>query len=330
MTIFFLVLGILILAVTMYDFFFTTLSGGGAAYITNYIAFTSHKILKALVRLTGRKIYRLSGMFINLSVLSAWLILTWLGLFFIFSSDPQAIVNDAGRAATAWERLYFTGYTLSTLGLGNFKPLTPVFEFLTAIFSFFGFIFFTTSITYLLSISSAMIHKRSLSLSIRSLGKTPEEVVYRLLNQDTSLSRQILSSLQEKIERHAINLQAYPVLRYYTNNHIAAAISVNIVVLDETLSILLNSRQGEKLKDALTPLRSSLSYFLEQVEEKYAIALHKDEAPDIHKLRGWEIISHNFLSDPALFNRRKTLAGLLKMDNFHWSDVYPRHTFNEE
>src|SRR5690606_21164350 len=108
-----------------------------------------------------------------LKVLSVWIILVWVGLFLVFTSNPEAIVNSDGIAANLWERLYFTGYVLSTLGMGNFYPTSPFFEILTSFFSFFGFIFFTSSITYFLSVSSALVKKRLLAKTINNLGKSP-------------------------------------------------------------------------------------------------------------------------------------------------------------
>jgi hypothetical protein len=317
-----LILGILILLLTFYDFFFTTLSGGGAAFITKFISGTVHKFLRFGAKIAGRNVYRLSGMVINLAVLFSWVILIWLGLFLVFSSDPEAIVNDAARSAGAWERLYYTGYVLSTLGLGNFKPVTPAFEMLSSIFSFFGFIFFTASMTYLISISSAVIHKRSLALSIRHMGRTPEEMVYRLLNQDEFLSRLKLSSLQDKIERHCTNLEAYPVLHYFSSRTKTDSLKLNIVAFDETVSILFYSKQGDKLKNTLTPLRASLTYFLNHVEQDFSRTLLKKEGPNVHQLPGWDIISSSFVNDPELFHRRKILGGLLIMENLKWQDVY--------
>ncbi|NJW55782.1 ion channel, partial [Salinimicrobium oceani] len=93
----------------------------------------------------GRKVFDYSGMIVNLAVLFVWILLVWLGLFLVYSYDPSAITNSDSRPANWVERLYYTGYVLSTLGLGNFKPTTPFFEILTSVFSFFGFIFFTSS-----------------------------------------------------------------------------------------------------------------------------------------------------------------------------------------
>lgn len=149
-------------------------------------------------------------MLVNLAVLVVWLLLVWLGLFLVFSFHPEAIVNSKGSTASAVERLYFTGYVLSTLGVGNFQPITPFFEILTSLFSFFGFVFFTTSMTYHVSISSAVINKRSLALAIRDLGTSPDEVFIHLHNMDTSFCYQQLSNLQHMIDKHSTYYQAYP------------------------------------------------------------------------------------------------------------------------
>lgn len=65
----YLFIGTIILLLAMYDFFFTTLSGSGAAFITQFISFISHKILQGIVAIIGRQGYSISGMLINLMVL---------------------------------------------------------------------------------------------------------------------------------------------------------------------------------------------------------------------------------------------------------------------
>lgn len=115
-------IGVFILLLTIYDFFFTTLSGSGAGFISKYISIFSDRVIQLLVNIFGRNIYKIHGLFINLTVLVVWIVLIWVGLFLVYSWDPEAITNSKGRPANLVERLYYTGYILSTLGLGNFKP----------------------------------------------------------------------------------------------------------------------------------------------------------------------------------------------------------------
>lgn len=83
----FLLFGIFILLIVIYDFFFTTLSGSGAGFIANNITILSDRVIQFLVRATGRSAYNFHGLFVNLMVLSVWIILVWLGLFLLYSSN---------------------------------------------------------------------------------------------------------------------------------------------------------------------------------------------------------------------------------------------------
>ncbi|MBK6264054.1 hypothetical protein JKA74_03310 [Marivirga sp. S37H4] len=320
--IFYLIVGTLILLLVMYDFFFTTLSGSGSAFITRFLSLISYRILQVGVKLIGRRVFALSGMIVNLIVLSGWVVLVWIGLFMLFSYTPEAIVNDNGKIANATERIYFTGYTLSTLGLGNFKPVSPFYEILTSCFSFFGFVFFTTSMTYLVSVSSAVIHKRSLALSIRNLGNSPEEIVNNLLEKDTSFCYQKFSVLQEMIDRHTVNHQAYPVLHYYGNADISSSFNLHLASLDEAISKLLSSLQAQKFHNELMPLRSSLTHFLKHMQQNYPqtikqFNISQDNLPEIGEM------SVEFPENHIkLYERRKILGGLLRNENFVWEDVY--------
>ena len=320
----YLVAGTLLLLIIGFDFFFTTLSGSGAFIITKSVSKAAHQLILWAGKAFGRKIYSLSGMLVNLSVLSSWVLLAWFGLFLVFSFHPEGITNSKGSPASAVERLYFTGYVLSTLGIGNFKPTIPFFEILTSLFSFFGFVFFTTSMTYLVSISSAIINKRSLGLAIRNLGASPDEIVGILLNMDTSFAYQQLSNLQHAINKHTTYYQAYPVLHYFNNPHKESSLSINFAVLDEALSIMLSSRNKKYLKQEIQPLRKAISHFFQRIEGKYgekAEAVPPVNWYNLHLPEG--ILQENFEELSTLRDRRKVLGDLLKSEGYSWRDVYP-------
>lgn len=111
-------------------------------------------------------------------------------------------LNSSGRLSSSVERLYFTGYILSIPGVGDFKHTTSFFEILTSGFSLFV-LFFSTAMAYLLSISSGVIHKRSLALSIINLGYSPAKVVKQLLELETSFSYHLIANLQQMINKHS-------------------------------------------------------------------------------------------------------------------------------
>jgi ABC-type multidrug transport system fused ATPase/permease subunit len=317
----YLIFGSIILLATIYDFFFTTLSGSGEGFITHFVSQVSHTLIQLGVKIFGRKVYSISGMFVNLVVLGIWIVLVWTGLFLVFSSNPDAIVNSNNRVATSIERLYYTGYILSTLGIGNFKPLTPFFELLTSIFSFFGFVFFTTSMTYLISLSSGVIFKRTIALSINNLGETPDELAKSLMEKDSSYRYQKFSSLQEMIDRHYVNHQAYPILHYYGNTDIPSSFSLHLAILDEAINILLFKTLEKQDHKELLPLRSSITHFLKKMHQKasrYSII----EIDSYDNLPAYDQKEGEYQEGITIEDRRKVLSNMLKNEGFGWNDVY--------
>ncbi|MDT0691639.1 hypothetical protein RM549_17740 [Salegentibacter sp. F188] len=314
----FLILGFIILLLAIHDFFYTTLSASGGGFISENVAILSDRIIQFGASTFGRKAYDYHGLFVNLMILFVWLLLIWLGLFMVYSSNPEAIINSSGRAAYNWERLYFTGYILSTLGMGNFKPVSPFFEVVTSCFSFFGFIFFTSSMTYFLSVSSAVVRKRTLAKSINNLGNQPEIIANKLLSLDSSFSYQQVHTLQELVDQHSVSHQAYPVVHYYSRSEEKDCFSINISRLDEALSIIVYSNKGENLQEEIGLLRAAISNFLQNLDKNFSRSL-----PNIEKqIDEQEIPSYiNEIDSNNLNERRRILKSLLKSEGFSWNNV---------
>ena len=318
MSVVLLIIGFGLLLIAIHDFFFTTLSASGAGLISEHVAIWSNKVIQFSVSVLGRKAYDYHGLFVNLMILLVWLLLIWAGLYLVFCSNPEAITNSSGRPADNWERLYFTGYTLSTLGMGNFKPTTGFFELLTSCFSFFGFVFFTSSMTYFLSVSSAVITKRTLAKSICNLGTNPEQIAKRLLSVDSSYSYQQLLTFQELVERHAVSHQAYPVVHFYSRSETKDCFSINIARLDEALTIVLQSEKGRHLKEESQLLHSAIFHFLHKMDKNFSQSLPQvEEAVDPRNLPYGTAEANS----QELNERRRMLERLFRSEGFSWKEV---------
>lgn len=319
MNVIYLSIGILLLILVIYDFFFTTLSGSGAGFISKSVASISYVATRSSSKIFGRKVFDFSGMIVNLSVLFVWVVLVWVGLFLVYSYDPSGITNSDSRPANWVERLYYTGYVLSTLGLGNFKPTTPFFEIMTSIFSFFGFIFFTSSMTYLISVSSAVIRKRTLSRSISNLGTNPKEVAEKLRKVKSTYQAQQLLSLQEKIDNHLVSHQAYPVVHFFSHSNPDNCFSTNFTRLDEALTILLdpkNEKEKEVGREELQLLRSTMTHLLIHLHENFSASLPEPENRVKERSISPKNLSQEQLSDPEY--RRELLSSLLRNEGYNW------------
>lgn len=320
---FYLITGTILLLITFYDFFFTTLSASGAAFITKNFSIFLHKFMLAAAKVFGRKLFNFSGVWINLPMLFLWLLLFWTGLFLVFSYYPEGVVSSSGKTASAVERFYFSGYVLSTLGMGNFKPVTPFFEILTSAFSLLGFIVITTSMTYFISVSSAIIQKRSIGLMFKQVGDTPQEVLNKLMNMTTTSRVLQFNSLQQMINNHSNNHHSYPVIHFYNTPEKSSSFSINLAVMDEAISIILQSDHLKEIHSEVDPLRKSITNFLEHVQGKYDIKTQSSPQFRWKDLELPENVLKKEANQSHLIDRRKIIGGLLKGENWSWKEVYP-------
>lgn len=314
----YLIGGVILLLMVIYDFFYTTLSGSGAGFITKLFAALTHKFNQLLGRIFGREFFNYSGLLVNLTILAVWVFMAWVGLYLVYSSNPEAIVSSEGKVANNWERLYQTGYTLSTLGVGDFKPTTPFFQILTSFFSFFGFIFFTSSMTYLISVASALVHKRTLIRFIKNLGETPHDIADSLKMLNTSYRHLQILSLQEMVDKLFVNHKAYPVLHYFNNSDVEGAVSVNICRLDEAVTIFLTSDDEEHSQKEIYLLRNSLTNFFNLINNSYS-QTHPKKVGSAAALK----LSYqkSRLKNLKLEDRRKIMKGFLKSENLSWENL---------
>ncbi|MEP4445054.1 MAG: ion channel, partial [Hyphomicrobiales bacterium] len=217
---FYLILGITILVVIAYDFFYTTLSFNGAGYLSRLTSrFLSALFLFLNRYIPRRNALRYSGVTHILFLLGMWIGLLWIGFFLLLVSDPRSVVEaGTGSAASVLTKLYVSGYTLSTLGVGDYIPGSEGWQIIMAAFSFAGFIFITTAMTYLMSLTTAVIHKRNLSLFIANMGDTPEEILINLYSCEEEhfiMLPDFSIKLREMINKHNQNHYAHPAVHYF-------------------------------------------------------------------------------------------------------------------
>ena len=141
----------------------------------------------------------------------------WASFFLLLLSEPTSVVS-AGKKVPAdiWEKLYFAGFTVSTLGIGDYIPSSDEWSIVTDVYTFTGLVFVTMSITYFVPVLSGVTQQRSLGIMLSSLGQSPQQIV--LNNWDgRSFNRLIAqaSSLANLLVMHSQNHKAYPVIHYF-------------------------------------------------------------------------------------------------------------------
>ncbi|MFC6757040.1 ion channel [Halomicroarcula sp. GCM10025894] len=125
MTLLPLLAGLSLLCLAIADLLWTTLwvEGGAGPLTARAMRWTWHG-----VRLVGhrrRHLLTVAGPVVLLLSITLWLGLLWAGWTLVFAGVEDAITDTLGPGPISWtERLYFVGYSLFTLGNGDFAPGT--------------------------------------------------------------------------------------------------------------------------------------------------------------------------------------------------------------
>jgi len=329
---FYLILGIAVVIIITCDFFYTTVSFNGAGVVArNTSSALAAVFLWMNERTKSRKLFRYSGLTHILSLIGLWIGLLWVGFFLLLMSDPGSIVEaGSGSAASTLTKLYVSGYTLSTLGVGDYVPGTEGWQIIMSAFSFAGFIFITTAMTYLMSLTTAVIHKRNLSMFIANMGESPEEIIANSYNGESFLGLlNVAPTLRDMINKHSQNHFAHPAVHYFYSISKEESLSVNITNLDEALSIIFHlGKKPVFVPHELRTLRKAIDSYLDSIGHNFFSPVKQaiKHTPDFKRLEERDIISSSRQTPKeyaaAFADRRTLLGGLLKSNGWSWQDIY--------
>lgn len=271
--------GLLLVAFVVLDALWTTVSAQGGGPLSRRLSGGVWRALtwRAGPRSTRRQVAGVVGL---LASTAAWIVLLWLGWGLVFGSAASAVVASSSPVpAGPWERVYFVGFTLFTLGVGDFVPGGDLWRVLTVLASLSGLFLVTLAITYLLPVLQAAVDKRQLAAAVSGLGSTGAEIAALGSRAPQGLSRQleaVAAALTLHTERHLV----YPVLHYFESGERATALAPNVAALSDAL-LLCEALPADRRPDAaaLTTVRSALGGYLDTMDDVFLDA--EDDAPPI-------------------------------------------------
>jgi len=116
---------------------------------------------------------------------------------------------------------YFTGFLVVTLGTGDFVASTSWWRVLTDVAAFSGLFLVTLAITYLTSVVSAVVARRTLAIHVNALGGSATDILARGWDGERFSPgfTQHLVMLTDKLTMSAEQHLAYPVLHYFHTHH---------------------------------------------------------------------------------------------------------------
>ncbi|MDW5376669.1 potassium channel family protein [Halomonas sp. HP20-15] len=332
-------LGAVLILLVLYDAIRTTLSASSAGPITNHLM---NAVWLLLLRISRRydshALLAASGAWITVSLIVFWLFAAWLGWFLLFCGSPQAVVNSTSQVtADLFQRAYYAGYTLTTLGYGDYVPGNDAWRIPPALAAASGFFLFTLAITYILNIVSNVTQKRQVALAISALGQTPQRLLESTADEGTyqSLSNQ-LQQLQQSIGLVGQQHLAFPILHYYHAADSDKALPLALARLYQSLSLVCFAcpEVDSTTRTQLKITQQVLDQFLDTLGRSFIRPA--GEAPPIPELEAYAALPgvaksaaelHDYLTS---LERQKLLLAYVREDGWEWHDVWHATPGNDQ
>ncbi|AWV88707.1 potassium channel family protein [Bradymonas sediminis] len=326
------VFGGVVVIIAIGDVMRSTLSTSGDGVISRYVASKVWRVaLKGHRRFHSHRLLDAAGPVIVVTIVLVWVALLWFGWLLIFAGTPQAVVHSATQEpAGLIDRAYFVGFTLFTLGVGDFAGGNPWWRMLTTIASINGLSAITLALAYLLPVVEAATAKRQLAQLINVMGDSVAEVIANGWNgKDWAGFENQLQTITPLLLLHGERHLAYPVLHYYHAVEPSAALGPNLLVLDDAITILLECLpEGDQPSaSALRATRHAIDICLKRVTRQFVD--QADEPPPLPDLSALEGVSLPTIDPKSIeeslgkhSDRRRWLRGHLRGDG--WTTSAPR------
>lgn len=308
-----------------------------------------------IIPLKDKKLLAHSGPILVVATVVVWVcLLLWGFALIVWTELGWAIQSSRGSTDTDFiTALYYSGFSLTTLGTGDFTPETNFQRLLMILEAAVGFSVFTLTITYLLSIYSALIRRNTFALSLhhRTAGTADAAEIIARLEADGHCG--VLQQDISDIARDLINLlesqHSYPALIYFRFRQTYYALPRILLLAMDTATLIKSALNTEKyyslvhstavaqlwggglqllveLSSLVLPKsRSKINDSLEQVwRKRYYQAVEKFKAEGIETASDLEAGASKYISLRRKWN--PSLAGLANYMAYNWSEIAPHES----
>ncbi|WP_088006331.1 ion channel [Indiicoccus explosivorum] len=329
MEILFLVFGIGLLILVTVDILWTSIwVDGGGGPVSSRLSSAAYKTVRFFSRDKSLAL-SITGPLILMITLMTWIALTWGGWLFIFAGGEETFLDTRDDLPVSWtERIYFTGYLIFTLGIGDYVPKDGIWQVISAVAAGNGFLFITLGASYVLSVLGAVTTQRSFASSITGLGMTGSEIVKKAWDgKDFGNIDLILNATSAQLSTLTAQHNAYPILHYYHPRDVKQSAPYAVAALDEALMILKFGvpERNQPNMLLLEAARSTIQEYLVTLTSAF-VSSSREEPPraDLDFLRDAGLPTmddHEFNKQLDKWTEhRKRLYGIVKSDARDWPE----------
>ena len=275
------VLGWFLVALVVWDAFVTILRIDGPGPLTRAWSEPTWRVLLAVHR--RRAIHRalaVAGPAITILTIVLWFVGLVLGTWLLLRAAPGSVVLATGRVpAGPLDLAYYVPVALTGLGYGDYVPAGPPWTFVTGVLTFVATTLLTLAVSYLVSVISAALQRRTTASSVFALGQDPETVARHLGEDPGGWAGPYLAGLAGDVSEVAAQQRAFPVLRYFHSPDPRRSPALATLLLADAVHLLRSRPEG--LPPGLTAVvDAALTDFIDVKEgDADDVEVGQDRAP---------------------------------------------------
>ena len=235
------VLSLVLLLFVLWDAFVTVFSTNGAGPLTTL---WTQGIWRGLLAIHHRRsihrVLAVTGPTMLLTVILIWYFLIGLAWLLLFATAAETVVATSTRVPTdVWQKAYFVGTTISSLGYGDFVPSGLPWTLLANLAALSATVVLTTALSYVLAVLAAAIERKQLAAGIFSIGTDASEFACRAWGGESKneLNDHLLR-LSTAIDAHAHKYLSYPILQFFHSSNPCKSPTRALLVFSDALFLM--------------------------------------------------------------------------------------------
>jgi hypothetical protein len=291
--------GAVLIAISVIDVFLTVLyARSSAGLIAPFLSKGTWRLFRFVSFPLGQhqgSLLSFAGPIILVLIAAAWVLLLVLGFALLFWPElGSGLKKGIGPTPTGFiTALYYSGFCLSTLGIGDIAPSSDATRLLSVVQAVLGFSFFTLTITYYLSVYSALHRRNTLASILHHMTSGQGDARLYVVSlgaggSATAAARDfsdLASRTADLVEAHTF----YPVLHFFHFRHLRYATPRMALLLLDAAALVktLPISGGGKLQGSASQLETAVRDLLERLTETFISSSPGKYPPGEEDLEVW-------------------------------------------
>jgi hypothetical protein len=255
------IVGVVLVTVSLVDIYLTVLFPRfGSSLLSLLLGKAMWRCFRLIARIAPWKdemVLAHSGPMLIIATVIVWVCLLIFGFALIIWPELGTTIqsSDGWTETDFMTALYYSGFSLTTLGTGDITPKGGFQQLLMILEAAVGFSIFTLTITYLLSIYSALIRRNTFALSLhhRSAGTADAAEILARLGSSGELSgvQQDISNMARDLINLLESQHSYPALLYFRFRQTYYALPRILLLTMDTATLMKTALNADKYRSVV-------------------------------------------------------------------------------